>query len=215
MIQVQTYVKPLVETFGGVTKYYTDVLNELTHQEPLMTEIVTDRIIEQGYRYFDSQARSDQDSYKHMYEFGMSGQESGRLFALTKRMNRSVAHVGYGFLEAHVPSPESDQVFRHKAQALEEGWTFTISPVHSDVLVFEIDGETIFTPNSVVTQPGRDIQGNFTRLFVDYMHYVAPATASRVALEISQFHNVRQHTTDGRTAVQRDIRSADVSTTSH
>ena len=216
MISFKFNVLPVVKAFDQVTKYYIDGLLALEESGTTLTTNVSNRLLQEMYIYLDSMTRADPARYKHMYEWDQAGDSSARLFRLTNTVHNNVSNLDFQYLDSTKPVPDSTQVFRNKAQALEEGWTFHISPVHSDVLAFEDDGETVFVRGTIVTTPGQYIQGNFTRLIDDYISYVAPSTVNRILSEFNMFHHFKQGALtykNGREAMHKDVNSINDNTT--
>jgi hypothetical protein len=123
-------------------------------------------------KFIDAKARVSPDELHHVYEWGQNGTELGRLFYFDAYPTKNSIKFRGGFHMSQVPSPTADRPFFDKARVMENGIAVTIVPVHSDVLVFEVDGETVFTPNSVyVAHPGGDaVAGSFGRAVEEYFN---------------------------------------------
>lgn len=115
----------------------------------------------------DGQARLHKSTLHHMYEWGQTGQEEGRLFKMKYWVNQYGGSVSYEFLPSTTTSDTSDVPFANKAQIMEEGRTIVVKPKKAQVLAFEIEGEQVFTPHPVViTQPGGpDVAGSMDHAF--------------------------------------------------
>lgn len=115
------------------------------------------------YKYIDSRARANPNALHHVYEPNQVGNSGARLYkfeiipALTK-----ITFIGE-FLPSSVPSENSREAFVNKASIMENGIAITITPKNSDVLVFENDGELVFTRNAItIDHPGGDaVAGSF------------------------------------------------------
>lgn len=156
--------------------FHGTLLNKL-HKDP----VVVGRITQAGAKiisnYFDSYvdaiARMDNYRYHHIYEFGKTGSKSGRLFKATVKNGL----ISYSLLPASV-SNQNGAVFQQKAFIMEAGTPIVIEPVSSDYLVYEIDGETIFSKRSVVNQPGGPYVANaFRDLFNEFFSSNLPNVA--------------------------------------
>lgn len=116
--------------------------------------------------FIDSNARSNPQMLHHVYEWSRTGSPEARLFDI----NYTVSNVGLSFYSSFKQSntiKEGSSVpFYNKAKIMEEGVPVTITPKKSSVLVFEDNGETIFTKNPVeVTNPGGpQVQGSFEKI---------------------------------------------------
>ena len=116
-------------------------------------------------KYIDAKARMDPSALHHVYEWDQVGNEGARLFKLTSRASKRVIHIEGNFLRSGSVSGSSSEPFYDKAEVMENGISVTISPKNSGVLVFEDEGETVFTTNDIyVAHPGGDaVAGSFGR----------------------------------------------------
>ena len=107
----------------------------------------------------------------HIYEWYQVGSPNARLFDI----EFTVSGVGLTFYTNFTQSQSikegSNIPFYNKATIMEKGKPLIIRPKKSPVLVFEQDGETIFTSNPVkVYNPGGDeVQGAFEEVFDIFM----------------------------------------------
>lgn len=106
-------------------------------------------------KYIDSNARVNPQALNHIYEWYQVGSPNARLYDI----KYTVSNLGLSFITNFKQSSSikdgSRVPFYDKARIMEEGIPVVITPRESDVLVFEKDGETIFTKNSVnVDNPG-------------------------------------------------------------
>ena len=118
-------------------------------------------------KYVDSSAKVNPQMLHHIYEWSMVGSPNGRLF----NIDYSVSNLGLSLLSTFRQSSSvkdgSDTPFYNKAKIMENGVPVKIEPKRSDVLVFEQDGETVFTKNGVrVMNPGGlEVEGAYERVF--------------------------------------------------
>lgn len=108
-------------------------------------------------QYIDSNARVNPQALNHIYEWYQVGSPNARLYEL----KYTVSNLGLSFITNFKQSSSikdgSRVPFSDKARIMEEAIPVVITPRESTVLVFEKDGETIFTKNSVnVDNPGGD-----------------------------------------------------------
>ena len=121
-------------------------------------------------KYIDSKAKMSYDQLHHVYEWGMTGSSSGRLFDIKVSATKSNI-IFYGtFLPSRTVSETGTEPFVDKASIMENGISIIVSPVFSDVLAFEVDGETVFTAESIVIEnPGGDeVAGSFGRVVSEF-----------------------------------------------
>jgi len=106
-------------------------------------------------RFIDSSARMDEQSLHHVYEWYQTGSPNARLYDIRYVVNNKGLNFISSFKQSTTIKDGSNVPFYDKAKIMEEGMTVIISPRNSDVLVFEDNGEDVFTKNSVVVDnPG-------------------------------------------------------------
>lgn len=115
--------------------------------------------------FIDANARSNPQMLHHVYEWSKTGSPDARLF----NINYTISNVGLSFYSSFRQSTSvkegSTIPFYNKAKIMEEGTPVVIAPVRSGVLVFEDNGQTVFTKNPVeVLNPGgSQVQGGFEK----------------------------------------------------
>ena len=105
--------------------------------------------------YIDSNARVNPAALHHIYEWSKIGSPEARLYDI----KYTVSNLGLSFMTNFKQSSSikngSNVAFYDKARIMEQGISVVITPKNSGVLVFEENGETVFTKNSVtVDNPG-------------------------------------------------------------
>jgi hypothetical protein len=154
---VITLDKQLKRYFGGFWNGVKDGIQENT----LATAL---RMTVEFGAYVDAMARIDHARLHHVYEWGMVGKESGRLFELKVIPKPSGgAIITYQFNESVVPN-DNGVVFANKATVMESGESVTFEtnkpvPIAEDT--FRV-GEFTFIPGGV------DTNGAFLDTFVSY-----------------------------------------------
>lgn len=157
--------------------------------------------------YIDSKARMDPSILHHVYEWNETGNKSSRLFNINVDATKYSITFNGKFLSSKKPASESGQVFANKATIMENQISVTVAPKNSSVLVFEDDGETVFTANSVfIAHPGGDqVAGSFGKVVEEFFGYyfkysvIAPLTSKlKNAKEFPQLYS--QGTKVGRSA---------------
>lgn len=127
--------------------------------------------------YLDAIARIDPYRYHHIYEFGMTGNKTGRLF----RSSIKNGAVNYSFIDSKVPNQNGD-IFVKKAFVMESGQPLTINASPGKFLAFEIDGEQVFARSTYVQNPGGPyVAGSFRAIFEEYFNSRLPNAALRDA----------------------------------
>lgn len=127
--------------------------------------------------WLDNQARVNPDELHHVYEWGKTGDKKSRLFDCKTTYAGGNPVLNFYLTESKEPNEEG-YVFSQKAFVMELGESVTIEPKSSEVLVFEIDGEEVFTPNEVhIDSPGgQAVAGSFVKKFNEFMIHEAEKT---------------------------------------
>lgn len=154
-------------------KFHMELINRLHNEEKSRIQIAGLKYIMNYFEaYVDNIARMKPQSLHHVYEPGMTGSATARLFE--GKINETGKPVlTYRFKESKVPG-SSGYIFRNKAFIMEEGLPVTITPKNAKRLVFEIDGRTVSSEKVVVRNPGGDyVQGSFVKIFNQFMSSMA------------------------------------------
>lgn len=156
--------------------FHNSLLTELSTNQSVVSTITNSgaRIVSKYFEsYIDHLARANASSYHHIYEFGAVGSKAGRLF----RANIRNGNISYSFTNSVVPN-NNGQVFSKKAFIMEEGTPLDIFPRQSQFLVYDLNGETIFSKHSYVRNPGgEDVQGSFKSAFTSFFNSNLPDRA--------------------------------------
>ncbi|CAB4164396.1 hypothetical protein UFOVP828_26 [uncultured Caudovirales phage] len=114
-------------------------------------------------QFVDTNARIDPAALQHVYEWYKSGSPDARLFDIQYTVSGLGLSVMSTFTQSSQVRDGSTTPFYNKARIMENGVPVIIRPKKSPVLVFEDNGETVFTRNPVsVSSPGgEDAQGSF------------------------------------------------------
>lgn len=117
--------------------------------------------------FIDSNASVDPQTLHHMYEWNQVGQASGRLFNINAVSNGYGVNFTASFNQSQTIKDGSRVPFYDKARIIEFGIPVIIKAKTSNVLAFEDNGETVFTPGPIgVTNPGGvAAQGGFEKTF--------------------------------------------------
>lgn len=123
-------------------------------------------------KYIDAKARANSESLHHVYEWEQVGSPSGRLFEFNVSATQRTIRLSGRLLPSRSISPTSTEPFVNKAEIMEDRITITIEPENGEFLVFEDDGQTIFTKNSVTveTPGGPAVGGSFEKAVDDFFN---------------------------------------------
>jgi len=123
-------------------------------------------VSEQASLYIDSNARVDQQSLHHVYEWYNAGNPTARLFDIKYSINNRGISFTSEFKQSTSIQQGSASPFYDKARIMENGITVNIAPRKSDVLRFEVGGEVVYTKKPVtIENPGGNVQGQFENTF--------------------------------------------------
>jgi hypothetical protein len=122
-------------------------------------------------QYVDSSARSNPEALHHIYEWDKTGSPSARLFDIDYTVSNLGLSLSGTFRQSSSIKSGSSVPFYNKAYIMENGVPVTIRPRKSNVLVFESNGETVFTSKEIdIDNPGGNyVEGSFERVFDQFM----------------------------------------------
>jgi hypothetical protein len=100
-----------------------------------------------------------------------TGSPEARLYDLSYTVSNLGLSFKSKFTQSQSFSRDSNTPFYDKARIMEQGIPVKIAPVRSDVLVFDINGETVFTKKEVTVQNpgGTEVVGSFERAVDEFM----------------------------------------------
>jgi hypothetical protein len=117
--------------------------------------------------FIDTSAKVNPAILQHVYEWYRVGSPEARLYDISYKSTDSGVSFFSTFSQSSTIKDGSNVPFYNKARIMENGIPVVISPTTSGVLVFEDNGETIFTKKDVVvTNPGGPAAlGGFEKTF--------------------------------------------------
>jgi hypothetical protein len=117
--------------------------------------------------FIDTSAKVNPAILQHVYEWYRVGSPEARLYDISYKSTDSGVSFFSTFSQSSTIKDGSNVPFYNKARIMENGIPVVISPTTSGVLVFEDNGETIFTKKDVVvTNPGGTAAlGGFEKTF--------------------------------------------------
>jgi hypothetical protein len=167
MMRVSVNTSKFLKDMNNIVSYSEGFLDGVKKGKTIFFKNIGLSTKELLEKFIDSNARSSPQILQHMYEWYRSGSPDARLF----NINYTVSNVGLSFYSSYRQSSTvkagSSVPFYDKARIMEQGIPVRIQPSKSSVLVFEQNGETVFTKNPVeVKNPGgAGAQGGFERIF--------------------------------------------------
>lgn len=170
MIRVKMDSKNVNRVLGNAVKYNYGFLEGIDLDQIVFNKKLGEFTVMALQKYIDSQAKMNPNELHHVYEWGQVGKENGRLFKIRSNASKRIITFSGRFYVSKIAGPNTDHVFKKKAEVMESGISVTVSPKNSPVLVFEDDGETVFTTQTVfIEHPGGDaVAGSFGRVIEEF-----------------------------------------------
>lgn len=121
--------------------------------------------------YVDVSARGNPAALQHVYEWYQAGSPSARLFDITYTVSNLGLSINSKFKQSKTIKKDSNVPFYNKAKIMEDGIPVTIKPIKSSTLVFDENGQTIFTKKSVVVSNpgGSQARGSFEKTMDEFI----------------------------------------------
>lgn len=174
--RVGWYLDKMPEKIMSLAGFHGELLTELSKNQEVVSSISASgaKIITRYFEaYVDHLARSSPSTYHHIYEFDKVGDKNSRLF----KSNISGGDFSYSFINSSSPN-RNGQVFTKKAFIMEEGNSLDIYPKQAEFLVYDLNGETIFSKHSFVQNPGGEqVKGAFQSAFTSFFNSNLPEKA--------------------------------------
>lgn len=157
------FTKALMNTL----QYSEGFLDGVQKGKPELMKNIGENVIEKLKNFVDMQARVDPASLHHVYEWYQVGMETGRLFDIEYTTTGGGLSINNTFRQSQSVASGSNTPFYDKARIMEDGIPVKIIPKNSEVLVFEDNGEKVFTRQPVdISRPGgSQVQGSFEQVF--------------------------------------------------
>lgn len=162
--------KRFMKDMNNFIQYSLGFFDGVELGKPQMMKKLAEEIQDLLGEYIDSSARVNPAALQHMYEWYQNGSSAGRLFNINYSLVGNGIVFGGEMTQSMSVRNGSNTPFYNKAKVMESGKTVNIRPKNSDYLVFEKDGETVFTKKPVtVTSPGGELaEGSFERTFKEF-----------------------------------------------
>lgn len=167
MITVKFDSRKFMRDMDNIMDYSIGFLEGAGRGKQLMLNNVGRATIELIKEYVDSHARVNPAALHHMYEWQKTGSPQARLFDIDYKVSGMGLSIKSTFRQSTSIQKGSSVPFYDKARIMEYGIPVKISPKKANVLVFENNGETVFTSKEVsVEKPGgSQVAGSYERIF--------------------------------------------------
>ena len=173
MISINFESKDLNKALKNSVEYSNGFLEGIQLSRLQFNRILGGYTAEALGEYIDSKARMNTRSFHHVYEWNEVGNSSARLFKIKIKTSATQIVFSSSFIESKSTSATSKEPFYQKAEIMESGISVTVAPKNSDFLVFDYEGETVFTRKSItISNPGGDeVAGSFAGVLDEFFNY--------------------------------------------
>lgn len=164
--------KNLEKIIGNAIDYSVGFLDGAQKGKSIFLQNLGNSVVGILKDYVDVEARSNPQALHHIYEWYQVGSPKARLYDFTYTVSNAGLSFKSNFKQSKSLPFGSSVPFENKAKIMEDGIPVTISPVRSEVLAFEADGQTVFTRRDVDVQNpgGTQVQGSFEKIADEFFN---------------------------------------------
>lgn len=172
MIRLRTNTQQFMKDMSNIVGYAEGFLQGVEQSKPVISENLGAEVLAALKEYIDANARVSPMTLHHVYEWYQTGSPAARLFDIKYSVNGSGLSFNSTFRQSVSVKEGSKTPFYNKAEIMERGIPVRIAPVASEVLVFEDNGEKVFTrkPVTVSDPGGQAVQGSYERVFDSFFN---------------------------------------------
>lgn len=165
MITIKMNQTKLVKDLNNIVEYSMGFLDGVQKGKKIFLNALGSNVKEILEIFIDSNARSNPQALHHVYEWYKVGSPDARLFDIKYTVSNIGLSFKSSFTQSNTIKSGSSTPFYNKAKIMEEGIPVIITPKVSNVLVFEDNGDTVFTkgPVEVLNPGGTEAQGSFEK----------------------------------------------------
>jgi hypothetical protein len=170
-MRVYTNTKSFEKQMNNIVNYSFGFLDGVQKGKSVFLNNLGHGVLTVLYDYIDASARSNPRALHHIYEWMQTGSPKARLYDLDYTISNLGLSLKSNFKQSSSIATNSKVPFYDKATIMEQGIPVKIVPVRSDVLVFEANGETVFTKNEVIVNDpgGTEVVGSFEKAVDEFM----------------------------------------------
>jgi hypothetical protein len=170
-MKISTNTKSFTKQMNNIVNYSFGFLDGVEKGKSVFLNNLGHGVLTALYDYIDASAGSNPRAMHHIYEWMQTGSPEARLYDLSYTVSNLGLSFKSKFTQSQSFSRDSNTPFYDKARIMEQGIPVKIAPVRSDVLVFDINGETVFTKKEVTVQNpgGTEVVGSFERAVDEFM----------------------------------------------
>ena len=169
-MRVSVNTKSLEKQLLNITNYSIGFLDGVNKGKTVFLNSMGIEVINVLNKYVDASARSNPKALHHIYEWYQTGSPNARLYDFDYTVSNLGLSFKSSFKQSNTVARGSSVPFYNKAKIMEEGVPVKISPKKSNVLAFQVDGETVFTSQEVtVDNPGgTEVAGSFEKIVDEF-----------------------------------------------
>lgn len=163
--------KQFMKDMNNVINYSVGFLEGVKTGKRAMLENLGSLTIEAMKQFIDTMARVDNAVLHHVYEWNQTGSPDARLYDLTYTVSNLGLSIKSSFRQSTSIQNGSSVPFYDKARIMENGIPVTIRPVRANALVFDDNGEKVFTkgPVTIDNPGGTRAERGFEKAFDTFM----------------------------------------------
>lgn len=172
MIKVKLDSKMFMKEMNNVMKYSIGFLDGVQSGKTMLLKNIGVQTIEILKQYVDANARANPQMLHHIYEWNSTGSPQARLFDFDYTVSNLGLSVLSSFRQSTSVKNGSNVPFYDKARIMEEGVPVTIVPKKSNVLVFEENGDMVFSKGPIeIDNPGGNyVAGSFNKIVDEFFN---------------------------------------------
>jgi hypothetical protein len=167
MIKVNFDDKQFMKDINNLMEYSIGFLEGSKVGKRKLLSNIAQPTIDVMKEFIDANARVNPSILHHVYEWYKTGSPEARLYDITYTVSNLGLSFRSTFRQSNSLKNGSSVPFYDKARIMENGIPVRIRPRESEVLVFEADGEQVFTKKEVLVKNpgGKQTVGSFERVF--------------------------------------------------
>lgn len=172
-MRVSLNTKSFEQQLNNITEYSFGFLEGIGRGKNIFLSNLGKDVIHVLGDYIDTNARMSPQAMHHVYEWYKVGSPAARLFDLDYTVSNLGLSMKSTFRQSKTLSQGSSEPFYNKARIMENGIPITIKPKKNSVLVFDDNGETVFTkkPIDIKNPGGIKVHGSFESTFDSFFKY--------------------------------------------
>lgn len=167
MINVKFDDKQFLKDMQNIVNYSTGFIDGAKLGKKDLLQNIGSEVVNGLKQFIDANASVNPNALHHVYEWYRTGSADARLFDIDYTATNMGLSLNSTFRQSVSIKNGSKSPFYNKAEIMENGIPVVIKPVASEVLVFEDNGQKVFTkkPVTIADPGGQAVQGSYERVF--------------------------------------------------